>query len=79
MNTFRDRFAYAHDQGLYALACDEHASFYYGYSTDGVSGAWWRTKLYLSGWVKGLLAKSVPVHFLNARALRAIRAKKRHS
>ena len=47
MRPFASRFG--HQRGLYALACDEEASAYYGIEQQGILCWLWRVRCYLLG------------------------------
>lgn len=45
---------HTHDQGQYALACDQEASEHYGIEHAGIAGRIWRSRCYLNGFARAL-------------------------
>lgn len=68
LNRVLARIAYAHDQALYALACDAEASIHYGLNEH--ASMIWQIRLYVCGALKGLMARTIPDHIYNTRVRR---------
>jgi len=58
------RVWYAKDQGLYAIACDMEANERYGIQMGSIELRMWQMRCYSRGFLKGLLVRALPDHFV---------------
>ncbi|MFM0265477.1 hypothetical protein [Paraburkholderia sediminicola] len=56
------RLSYAHDQGKYAIACDDEANLHYRTEASRI----WSARCYVSGSLKGLIEHPLPDWFIDS-------------